>query len=104
MNGTPYSPLPRGLAAELGELLVEGVGWPIDRGSLAALLDMGLSPGQIAGFFTVTPEEVLELLHKEGIASGGVDDESFPMRSSWRGAGIRKPCRRAKMGPDLRFG
>lgn len=63
MNGTAYSPAPGSLAAELDAAFVEGVSWPIDRGSLAALLDMGVNPRQIAHYFSVTPEDVLELLH-----------------------------------------
>jgi hypothetical protein len=71
MNGTAYSPAPGSLAAELDAGFVEGVSWPIDRGSLAALLDMGLSPRQIAQYFSVTLADVLELLQKVGMTSGG---------------------------------
>jgi hypothetical protein len=69
MNGTAYSPAFGTLTAELAASFVGGVSWPLDRGSLAALLDMGLKPRQIAEYFSVTPADVLELLHKVGITT-----------------------------------
>jgi hypothetical protein len=66
MNGTGYSPLPGSLSAELDKSFVEGVDWPIDRASLAALLDMGLNPAQIARYFSVTPDDVVRLLRAVG--------------------------------------
>jgi hypothetical protein len=51
---------------ELDSLLklafVEGVSWPIDRPSLTALSDMGLTVAQIARYFSVDPAEVQALL------------------------------------------
>lgn len=43
---------------------VEGVHWPIDRASLMALSDMGVSVEQIAQYFAVTPAEVRRLLEQ----------------------------------------
>ena len=67
MNGRTYSASPGGLADELDRSFVEGVAWPVDRSSLAALLDMGLSPRQIAHYFSVTPTEVVNLLRAVGM-------------------------------------
>jgi hypothetical protein len=36
----------------------EGVAWPIDRASLRALFDMGLTVAQAARYFSVDPVEV----------------------------------------------
>lgn len=71
MNGNAYLHAPGGLSKELDASFVEGVGWPIDRASLAALLDMGLSPRQIARYFSVTPAEVVALLHSVGMGPAG---------------------------------
>ena len=38
--------------------------WPIDRASLGALLDMGLTVVQIARYFSIDPIEVLALLDR----------------------------------------
>ena len=51
------------LGAEPRKSFIEGVSWPIDRASLAALSDLGLSPRQIARYFSVTPEEVSRLMN-----------------------------------------
>jgi hypothetical protein len=69
MNGIACSPAFRSLTAELAASFVEGITWPLDRASLAALLDMGLEPRQITGYFSVTPADVLELLHKFGMTA-----------------------------------
>jgi len=58
-----------GLPGELDKSFIEGVSWPIDRGSLAALLDIGLNPQQIAQYFSVTPAEVRRLLESTGTAT-----------------------------------
>jgi len=46
----------------LAESFIDGVSWPIDRASLEALSDIGLSPQQIARYFSVPPAEVRRLL------------------------------------------
>ena len=47
----------------LQQSFAEGVSWPIDRASLRALFDLGLSVGQIARYFSIDPIEVQELLN-----------------------------------------
>ena len=70
MNGIAYSAAFRSLTAELAASFVEGITWPLDRASLSALLDsMGLEPRQIAGYFSVTPADALELLYKFGMTA-----------------------------------
>jgi hypothetical protein len=53
---------------ELDDLLkqafAEGVRWPIERRSLRALFDMGLTPQQIARYFSIDPVEVEALLFR----------------------------------------
>ena len=46
----------------LKQSFAEGVCWPIDRASLRALLRMGLTVAQIAGYFSIDPAEVHALL------------------------------------------
>jgi hypothetical protein len=46
------------LERALQRSFVEGVVWPIDQASLAALADMGLSVEQIADCFAVDSQEV----------------------------------------------
>ncbi len=46
----------------LKQAFAEGVRWPIERPSLMALLDMGLTTRQIARYFSIDPLEVQELL------------------------------------------
>ena len=41
---------------------IAGVHWPIGRASLVALADLGLTPQQIARYFSVIPTEVSRLL------------------------------------------
>jgi hypothetical protein len=40
---------------------VEGVSWPVERASLDALSDLGLTVKQIARYFSVDPSEVRAL-------------------------------------------
>jgi hypothetical protein len=47
----------------LQQSFAEGVSWPIDRASLRALFDLGLSVVQIARYFSIDPIEVQELLN-----------------------------------------
>jgi hypothetical protein len=55
---------------ELDSLLMrsftDGVRWPIDRPSLRALSDMGLTVVQIAHYFSVDSAEVQALLDRHG--------------------------------------
>jgi hypothetical protein len=44
----------------------EGVSWPIERSSLNALSDLGLSVEQIARYFSVDPVEVRAFLNPVG--------------------------------------
>src|SRR5260370_16446844 len=44
---------------------IKGVSWPVDRASLVALSDLGLSPYQIARYFSVTLTEVNRLLEAD---------------------------------------
>ena len=69
MNRNTFSMFGSGLPDELDRSFIEGVSWPIDRGSLAALLDIGLNPQQIAQYFSVTPAEVRRLLESIGSAA-----------------------------------
>jgi hypothetical protein len=54
--------------AELDSLLkqafAEGVRWPIERPSLMALSDVGLSAQQIARYFSIDQVEVEALLYR----------------------------------------
>ena len=47
----------------LKQSFAEGVSWPIDRASLRALFDMGLSDVQVARYFSIDPVEVQALLN-----------------------------------------
>jgi hypothetical protein len=51
------------LESMLLESFVEGVEWPLDRASLAALSDMGMSVAQIARHFRVAPSDVRALMN-----------------------------------------
>ena len=55
------------LESLLMQSFTEGVPWPIDRPSLTALSDMGLSVAEIARYFSVDEGEVLALLDQHGI-------------------------------------
>jgi len=50
--------------------------WPVDRPSLAALKDLGLSDAQVAGYFRVRQDEVAMLRTSYDIA-----DRPGPVRS-----------------------
>jgi hypothetical protein len=47
----------------LKQAFAEGARWPIERPSLRALSDLGLSVPQIARYFSVDPVEVQALLN-----------------------------------------
>ena len=49
------------LEGALAKSFVQGATWPVDRASLAALIDMGLSNSQIAAYFSVAPDDVYML-------------------------------------------
>jgi len=48
----------------LQQSFAAGVSWPIDRASLQALFDLGLTVVQIARYFSIDPIEVQELLNR----------------------------------------
>jgi hypothetical protein len=48
----------------LKQAFAEGVRWPIERPSLIALSDMGLTVQQIARYFSIDPLEVQALLNR----------------------------------------
>jgi hypothetical protein len=54
---------------------VDGVTWPIDRASLAALSDLGLGAEEIARYFAVDVAAVRRLLTSAGVtgSSPGTD-------------------------------
>ena len=54
------------LGASLRSSFCDGVAWPVDRASLAALIDLGLSNGQIGEYFTVKQHEVCRLREDYG--------------------------------------
>jgi hypothetical protein len=58
MTGSSSSKSRRELDGTLMKSFVEGVTWPLDRGSLVALSDLGLTDDQIANYFSVEPHEV----------------------------------------------
>ena len=61
---TPHVTINRNQAdCLLKRSFVEGVSWPIDRPSLRALLDMGLTVVQVARYFSIDPVEVQALLN-----------------------------------------
>ena len=47
----------------LQQSFAQGVSWPIDRASLRALFDMGLTVVQVARYFSIDPVEVHALLN-----------------------------------------
>jgi hypothetical protein len=61
-RGTRNSMIRSGLESALMQSFVEGVTWPIDRASLTALSDIGLTAEQIARYFAVDSAEVRSLL------------------------------------------
>lgn len=56
-----------GLRASLKQFFTGGALWPVDRAALAAMTDMGLSNGEIAGYFAVGPDEVHMLREHYGL-------------------------------------
>ena len=50
----------------LKQAFEDGVSWPIERSSLNALLDLGLTIEQIARYFSVDQVEVRALLEQSG--------------------------------------
>jgi hypothetical protein len=50
------------LESMLLESFITGVEWPLDRASLAALSDMGMSVAQIARHFRIAPSGVRALM------------------------------------------
>lgn len=51
-------------ARKRGESFAEGVRWPVDRASIRALLDLGLTVAQIAQYFSIDPVQVPALLSR----------------------------------------
>ena len=47
----------------LNQSFAEGVSWPIDRASLRALFDLGLTVAQVARYFSINPVQVQALLN-----------------------------------------
>jgi hypothetical protein len=47
----------------LKQSFAEGVSWPIDRASLRALFDLGLTVVQVARYFSIDPVEVQALVN-----------------------------------------
>jgi hypothetical protein len=64
MTGSASSTSRRELDGTLMKSFVEGVTWPLDRGSLVALSDLGLTDDQIANYFSVEPHEVRAMFER----------------------------------------
>jgi hypothetical protein len=62
MNGRAYGP--QRSAAVREQSFAVGVSWPIERASLQALFDLGLTVLQIAKYFSTDPAEVQTLLNR----------------------------------------
>ena len=69
MNGRGYGPQASAEARNRDELdwllkqsFAEGVSWPVDRASLRALFDLGLTVAQIAKYFSTDPVGVQALV------------------------------------------
>ena len=56
-----------GLDAALRAAFVDGVQWPLEEASLAALIDLGLSDTQIASYFAINAAEVRRCRQKLGL-------------------------------------
>ncbi len=54
------------LESSLKNTFVADSQWPVDRASLAALVDMGLTDGQIGDYFAVAPDDVRTLRQDYG--------------------------------------
>jgi hypothetical protein len=59
------------LHGALAGSFVEDMSWPVDRASLSALVDIGLSVEQIARYFSVEADEVRARLDAEGMTPLG---------------------------------
>jgi hypothetical protein len=70
MTGSLSSTSRRELDGTLMKSFVEGVSWPLDRGSLVALSDLGLTDDQIANYFSVEPHEVRAMFERHLIRRG----------------------------------
>jgi hypothetical protein len=55
------------LDAALHAAFVDGVQWPLEEASLAALVDLGLSDAQIASYFAIDPADVRDCKQKLGL-------------------------------------
>jgi hypothetical protein len=71
MNGRGYGPQGSAEVRNRDELdwllkqsFAEGVSWPVDRASLRALFDLGLTVLQIARYFSIDPVKVQALLNR----------------------------------------
>lgn len=69
MMATAHSMPCRLLEDALKRSFVEGTSWPIDPASLAALIDLGMSDGQIAAYFSIEPRQVSALRCYYGLAA-----------------------------------
>mgnify|MGYP006928403609 CR=1 FL=1 len=56
-----------GLEERLAADFTHGAQWPVDRASLAALLDLGLDESTIAGYFHVVTAEVTRLRRRYAV-------------------------------------
>jgi hypothetical protein len=64
MTGSSRSTSRGELDGTLMKSFVEGVSWPLDRGSLVALSDLGFTDDQIASYFSVEPHEVRAMFER----------------------------------------
>ena len=55
------------LDAALHAAFVDGVQWPLEEASLAALVDLGLNDAQIASYFAIDAAEVQRCKQKLGL-------------------------------------
>lgn len=66
MTGTICPTSKATLEASLKKSFLHNARWPIDRASLAALIDMGLSNSEIGAYFSVRPDDVYMLRGQYG--------------------------------------
>ncbi len=59
----------------LKQAFAEGVSWPVERSSVKALSDMGLTVAQIARYFSTDPVEVQALLKERSAESVSSTDQ-----------------------------
>lgn len=57
----PDFPSHSALDAALAQSFIDGANWPLDRPTLTAFVDMGLSDDRIAAYFAIEPTEVRAL-------------------------------------------